>query len=224
MANTPGLEQVVLMGIHQLDPVPALHFGRVEGLVRELDGPAGIALYCRHDRGNTDADGHSGERPRSAVLDVQLADGRADSLGDLPGLVAVDVIQERRELLATIACQQIQRPAHRFLNRPCNLAQGVVAGLVPVEVVVGFEVVDVENQDRQRAPVPDSQLPQMLEVLIEHPAILRPRQRIALGELGDELAFEKRLSRDPLEMPDGNETGRNAAEQENVRNEGRQWV
>src|SRR5580698_3024967 len=54
-----GLEQIVLTAVHELDPIAALYFGRVERLVCELDRAAGTALGRRHDRGDTDTDRHS---------------------------------------------------------------------------------------------------------------------------------------------------------------------
>jgi len=94
------LEQIVLAAVHELDSVPALHLGRVERLVGELDGTAGTAQSSRYDRGDPDADGHSREGARFAVLDVQLADSRPYAFGDFLGLLAVHVVENRRELLA----------------------------------------------------------------------------------------------------------------------------
>ena len=150
------------------------------------------------------------------MLDVQLAHDGTDPVRDLPGSLVVDVIKDDRELLAAVACQDIHGPTDYFLNSLGDLAQGEIAGLVSVKVVVGFEVIDVDQQDRQCAPIDDRPLPQQLEVLIEDAAIFGSCQGVALGQLGNEPSLEKRLPRDLLKMQDGHDAGRDATGQEHV--------
>jgi hypothetical protein len=140
-----GVQQLMLPPVHEFHAVAALSFGLVERLVRELEGAYGTAVRRRPERRDADADGDSRKRPGGSVLDVQLAHDGTDPVRDLPGLLVVDVIKDDRELLAAVACQDIQGPTDYFLNSLGDLAQGEIAGLVSVKVVVGFEVIDVDQ-------------------------------------------------------------------------------
>ena len=77
---------------------------------------------------------------------------------------------------------QTQTPlaaAFAAAQAPGHLAQAFVAGLVPVVVVVRLEVVDIDQQQAERCVVACGLRPDAVDVLVEHPAVVNPRQAVA---------------------------------------------
>jgi len=103
---------------------------------RDQCGFIGVAPHV--ETGNTDTGGH--------------ADLGFDTFSQTLAQV-VRFLQLRRcdqgKLLAAIARRECVI-ADRTAQFGTNLAQDVVTGEMPVRVVVGFEVIDIEHQHRQR--------------------------------------------------------------------------
>ncbi|MNC28306.1 hypothetical protein D3C75_765060 [compost metagenome] len=62
----------------------------------------------------------------------------------------IGIRQQQCELLAPIAHSQVGRPLQRLLQHLGKAPQALVARGVPITVVVGLEVIQVEHHQRQR--------------------------------------------------------------------------
>ena len=98
-----------------------------------------------------------------------------------------------------------------------HVAQRAIAGLVAVAVVVGFEVIDVDEQDRDDALLVGRALPQLLELLVEHAPVLHARQRVVLRELGHRVGLEEPRARRSLERARDDAARSRHDEQQNAR-------
>src|SRR3569832_855407 len=99
----------------------------------------------------------------------------------------------------------------------CHAAQGLITGLMPVTIVVCFEMVDVEQQDRVAPVLLGGALPQFRQLFVKYPAILRAGQAVMLGERRYEPAFEKCKAGTLLEMPGGQREAEQTNQQECTR-------
>ena len=124
------------------------------------------------------------DRHRAALLADErvVAERLEDPLRGAPGLVAVGLGQDDRELVAAVARRDVRRAQRRAdeLRRP---GQDPVAEQVAERVVDQLEVVEVEHQHAQRAAAalgPDDLL---AEALVQEPVVVEAGQRVAVGEV-----------------------------------------
>ena len=96
--------------------------------------------------GYADADGHRPVQPQAA------AHVGADALGDQQGIGAAGARQQHREFFAAVTRGDVAGP-QRQRQQTAGLAQGLVAGRMAEAVVVGLEVVQIEQQQREREAV-----------------------------------------------------------------------
>jgi hypothetical protein len=135
------------------------------------------------------------------VLKLETDHGLAHAFRELASLDGVDVIEQHGELLAAVARNEILRPSDDRLTHLRHLSQRSIAGLVTIMVVVGFEVIDVEQRGSRCGDLRRRALPQPLEVLVEHAPVLHPGQRVALRELRHLVGREKAPACRLLECP-----------------------
>ncbi len=128
------------------------------------------------------------------MLDGQPRNCAAHSFGGVARLICFYVVEDRGELLTPIASEQVERTAHESLYRLRDAAQCLIARKVSVAVVVGFEMIDIDQQDAKRAPILDGLLPQANEIVVEDPPVLGPGQRIMLRQIGYQMLLEKILA------------------------------
>src|SRR6185312_6013615 len=131
-----------------------------------------------------------------------------------------DVIENGRELLATIAREQVERTTYESLHGLRDPPQRLISSEMPVAVVVGFEVIDIDQQDANGAAVLDRLLPQADEVVIEHPPVLRAGERVMLRQIRDQVLFQEIGARLPVEVPGRQGAGSQRREQEDERADG----
>ena len=143
------------------------------GLLRGVDAVVGAAeqldaVFAGDALGHADARGHA-ER-LAGELHGHALDGPANSLGGHLAFGDLRVRHDDGELLAAVTARQVARfddPRQRAADAP----QHLVAGLMAVHVVELLEVVDVENQHRERPAVVRKLLDVLVEAGVERPAI-----------------------------------------------------
>jgi len=128
----------------QLDAVPALPLGHVQGRVGEALEPVQGVRVVR-------VAGHAdGGRDRYvAAREGDLRDRRADPLGDLERRGHVGVGQHDRELLPAVAAREVPAP-QRAAEHRADVRQDLIAHRVPALVVDLLEVVQVGQEQRER--------------------------------------------------------------------------
>ena len=128
----------------QLDAVPALALGQVEGGVGEaLEPVEGARLAGEAGHADRGGDRHVGARQGD------LGDRGADALGDLQRRVDLGVRQQDRELLAAVAAGEVPGPQHAAQRR-ADVREHLVPHRVPALVVDLLEVVQVEQEQGER--------------------------------------------------------------------------
>ncbi len=140
--------------VQDFDAIAAHAFRpEIERLVGELKRAARAALGARLDDGDADADRDDRPSRESRCSSPIATTALRICARELLGRDTVDVVQQHGELLAAVAREHIARARDEHLQHLGDAAQRAVAGLVAVAVVVGFEVIDVDQQDREaRAP------------------------------------------------------------------------
>src|SRR3569623_92470 len=141
----------LLMGLgarRHADTVAAAMFRRIEAGVRAADGLfVGLRAVILAD---ADADG---DRDRLCVDgELRLLDFQAQLFGDMLSLFEGAALEYDEKFLPAPADGDIRRP-QPFLKRDRDLAQDAIAADVPEPVVDRFEVIDIDQQDGNRARV-----------------------------------------------------------------------
>ena len=103
----------------------------------------GIDIFAQS--GDSNADGHVPQRLRLAEGIFSFCHSLAHAFSDYSRLAKRSLRQQDATLLAAIATGNV-RGAQRRLQRMGRDFQGDVTRLVPVAIVVSFEVVDVDHQ------------------------------------------------------------------------------
>ena len=112
---------------------------------------------------------HSTQPPATILVvddEPRLLDETPDFLRRHLGSCWLDLGKEHRKLFAADASEDVLLPETR-LDHESELAEHAVAGDVPVAVVDLLEVIDVEEQERQRAVVAKASLVLALERFVE---------------------------------------------------------
>ena len=144
--------------------------------MRSVAGPA-----VGRERGDAD---RGGDRHRPALLadERPVAERLEDPLGGVPGLVAVGLGQDDRELVAAVAGRDVRR-AQRRPDELRGPGQDPVAEQVAERVVDELEVVEVEHQHAQRAPAALGADDLLAQPLVQEAVVVEAGQRVAVGEL-----------------------------------------
>ena len=186
------------------DAIASVVLGPIQVLVSDGDERTsfGLVLGC-----NSDPDAR---RDRDGVTDVRpgvIGDRSAESVHPLDPFVAADVRQEQQELLATHPRGQATlHVVRRVLKKAGDLAQHLVTGSVGPGVVDALEVVQVDQGDGQLGLAITEVLQELGELFVHVPSVVQSRERVANGQLPEEVAAAPCLGR----LEDGVERARTA--------------
>ena len=136
--------------------VAAGFLGGIKGGVGAADEFHGIDIDGAGERCDADAGGDPA-LVACPMRNAKVGKVRAEGVGDEQGAVLVGIGQDDHELLATIAGGKVGGALQGVLEAPGQRFQHLVAGLMAIVVVIGLEVVDIEEQQAQGrtgAPVP----------------------------------------------------------------------
>ena len=138
------------LGVEELAAGPALFLGPVHRRVGVADQHVGVGRLAGRGPGDGDPDA-GGDEVLGAADRVGLGEGGGDPVGDRHRLVLVgEAVDQDAELVAAeagddVAGAQVGAEARR------DRAQQLVAGVVAEAVVDQLEVVEVEEEDPDRA-------------------------------------------------------------------------
>src|SRR5262249_29063560 len=114
----------------------------VQRLIRGRENRGNVLLGANQS-GDSQARGHFPVRP------LRFLDGGTDSLGRRSSSVSIETRQENQELFASISADQVAIP-NRLPKDPGECFQHLVAREMTEVVVVSFEMIDIEKDQRQR--------------------------------------------------------------------------
>jgi hypothetical protein len=126
--------------------------------------------------------GHAdGDRDRHVgARQGELGDRRPDALGDPEGGGDLGLGQQDRELLAAVAPGEVLSP-HHAAQRGADARQHLVTRRMPVLVVDLLEVVEVEQQQRERHPRHRGLSERPLERVRDRPLVGQAGQAVGRG-------------------------------------------
>lgn len=154
------------------------------------------------------SDAHGNHREHVLRMrNSEFRDFLAEKIAHQHRFVLVDSRKEHHEFLAPV-------PGHRdvgafhleFSQERGDPDEAIVAGLVPVRVVEPFEIVDVEEQDRDGRAFLGGFVPFVLVPDFEHPAVVNAGKPVGRGEFLEffiglaELRLQIDASRGDLEI------------------------
>ena len=116
------------------------------------------------------------------MRNVQRGDCCQHAPGNVERAVRVGVRQQDHEFVATVARGKVGRALQRLHDCPADGGEAVVAGAMPMVVVVRLEVVDIDEQHGQRPMVPTRALPLRGADDVEVAAVVQTGQRVGDGE------------------------------------------
>jgi hypothetical protein len=164
----------------QLGAVAAKGLGAVQRLV------GGGVEVARRPHGvvpRRDADARADRDAVAPDLDGRVGKQRAQLVGGRDGRGAGGLGQQHDELLAAVAPDDV-RDARGVADALCGLAQHRIPGRVAVGVVDELEVIDVEQQARERPGMPGGQCDGLMGARVELATVEEPGQPVARGALG----------------------------------------
>ena len=134
-----------------------------------------------------------GRVSEAAVRNAQLANGFEHCARNGFGVRAVCAEQHGDELFATVARYEIERATARgTANRGGDVAQALVAGLMAIAIVVGLEVIDIDEHHGHGKPVARGLLPQPAHLLFERRAVQQAGEPVVHGHVREPAAIEER--------------------------------
>ena len=129
----------------------------------------------------TDARSDPSER-RSDVRNVQRTDCGQYAPGNVERAIHVGVRQQDHEFVAAVARGEVGRALQRMADCLADRGQAIVAGAMPTVIVVGLEVIDIDEQHCQRPVVSTGALPLVGEDDIEVAAVIETGERVDDGQ------------------------------------------
>ena len=116
------------------------------------------------------------------MRNVQRTDCSQYAPGNVEGAVHVGVRQQDHEFVAAIARRKVGRALQRMADCLADRGKAIVAGAMPPVIVVGLEVVDVDEQHCQRPVVSTGAFPLVGEDDVEVAAVIKSGQRVDDGQ------------------------------------------
>src|SRR5256714_12153432 len=114
------------------------------------------------------------------------------ALGELRRPDEIGFRRQQSELLAAVARRQVDLPGARIENR-ADAPEDGVAGLVAVSVVDALEIVEIDQQRRQRVAHPLGAPPFERELVVEGASVGQAGQRIGCGLGGNPAEVSDRV-------------------------------
>src|SRR5262245_54098879 len=125
------------------------------------------------------------------MADRESLEARLNTPCSLLDVLAACVVQDDRKLLAAIARCDVERPAGAKRQTLRDLPQDFVTSLMAVVIVVGLEVIDVDQDQRERRLVANRLRPDALDVVIESAPIVDTGQAVAARGLDQQALLEE---------------------------------
>src|SRR6185312_8895287 len=105
--------------------------------------------------------------------------GVAQLFRDSLNTAGIQVEQRDDELFTAIPRSHVEGTAGKTLHHLSHPPQRAIACLMAVAVVVRFEVIDIDQQQRQAAMIAHRLLPHPREVLLEGTSVLQTGESVA---------------------------------------------
>ncbi len=116
------------------------------------------------------------------MRNIQCSDCSQHALCNVERAIRVGDRQQDHEFVAAVARGQVCRALQRLADRLADQGKAVVAGGMPMAIVVGLEVVDIDEQRCQRPMVPTRALPLRGANDVKVTAVMQTGQRVGDGE------------------------------------------
>src|SRR5690606_16553984 len=103
---------------------------------------------------------------------------RSQFLCVLAGIFRTAAVEQQGEFLAAQTHRHVQGPTRGHLEKQRHLLEGLVAGLVPVAVVVALEVVDITQQHGDRPALALALPPQGVQMAPEAAPVVQAGEAV----------------------------------------------
>jgi len=175
----PGLvimrRRLVLVGMRDerectglFGPIAAFLLGLIECLIRRLDQIGGGGVPAGDRTGEARADGGA------ATVGVRNAEG----LNSLPKRfrhlcrsIRPGAGKHNHEFVAAVPSDEVSRSIDGTRDSGGNLPEAFVARRMAEGIVVGFEPIDVEHDQRERRQFADSTAPLLIQEVVKLPSV-----------------------------------------------------
>jgi len=117
------------------------------------------------------------------VRNAQGVDGFAKLIGQVSYAVGTEVEQRKNKFFTAVPGSDVEGTTCKSLHNLRNASKRLITRLVAIPVVVGLEVVDIDQEQRKGASIPERLLPHAWVVVIECAAVLEPSKAITRNHL-----------------------------------------
>ena len=115
------------------------------------------------------------------MRDPEPFDGHADALGDADRRLELDARQKRQEFLAAGAEGKVGDETQFGAGAGGDALEAGVAAPVAIAIVERLEMIDVEDDRRDRTFVARAGAPEIRGLLVQEAPVAQPGQRIVVG-------------------------------------------
>src|SRR5262245_49529674 len=112
------------------------------------------------------------------MLDTEALNGATNLLRHARGVLLRNVEERNDQLFTAVARSEIERAFRESIDDRCDFLKRFVAGLMSVSIVVFLEMIDVDQQHRERPTVTQGLLPRAVQMLVECAPILQAREPV----------------------------------------------
>lgn len=167
--------------------ITALFFRRIQRRIGPVDQTAGnhmqrFAFNVRLSglqRRHTNTDSQKTART-GCVRHIERADITPYAFGDIHRLHQASLRQDNQKLFTTVTADVVAATQARRGERAGNQTQAIIPGLMPLGIVVVFEVVDIRQTHRQRKIILQGAGNLGQQALIHIATVKQPGQMIVL--------------------------------------------
>ncbi len=124
------------------------------------------------------------------MLERRLLQGRMQLPAHFLHAVAAGVVEQHGKFFTAVAGREVEGPARRHRQHARHLRETRIAGLVAAAIVERLEVIEVDEQQRERHALAHGLLPQPLHVVVEHAPVVDAGQAVAVRGFAQHLLRE----------------------------------
>ena len=188
--RVPGLvivrRRLVLVGARDerecaglLSPIAAFLLGLIQRLIRSLDQIDGGSVPAGNRTGKAHADGGAAT---VGMCDAEGLNSLPKCFGHLCHAICTGTGKNDHEFVAAIPGDEISWSVDGSRDSSGNLTEAFVARRMPESIVVGFESVDVEHDQRERRQFADSTAPFLVQEVVKLPSVGNSREAVKTGQ------------------------------------------
>nr|GEZ02307.1 hypothetical protein [Tanacetum cinerariifolium] len=182
LARRSRRENTACAGLPHRHLIAPIMLGRIQPLIRALNQLPAVAAHLRHNGCQANADRQAGALAGGDVGDVHAGDGLAQLFCQQTCPAWRSIGQHEGKFFAAITGREVGRTAGVGADGLGDLTQRFIPFEMPKRIVVGFEIIHVDHQQRQLRLFANGAAPLQFQVFVEVSAVGQPGQAVGIHQ------------------------------------------